>query len=102
MREITDTTQIVDSDLTDVPEIKEAIALAEMAAYTPEKLQAYDDYWKAVSSERTLLYEREMKGKAEGKAEEKTEIAQQIKNEGISVAIIEKCTGLTQDEIERL
>ena len=52
-----------------VPEIKEAMALAEEAAYTEAELDAYDKYWDAISIEKTLITDSHMKGKTEGKTE---------------------------------
>jgi predicted transposase/invertase (TIGR01784 family) len=126
MREIGGKTQEVDPSLLAVPEIKEAIHLAEEAAYTPAELEAYEGYWKAVSSERTLLKSRLeeglAKGKAEGlaeglvkgkteglaeglvkgKTEGKAEIAKNMKAEGVPISLISKYTGLTVDQIEQL
>jgi len=52
-----------------VPEIKEAIALSEHAAYTPAQLDTYNTFWDTVSSEKTLLADRFREGKAEGLVE---------------------------------
>jgi flagellar biosynthesis/type III secretory pathway protein FliH len=40
---------------TQAPELGEALELAAEAAFTPGELMAYDRYWDAVSTERTLL-----------------------------------------------
>lgn len=69
LREINEKTGIVDPELLGVPEISEAVELAEQAAYSVGELQAYDDYWDAVSREKTLLSAKYREGKAEGKAE---------------------------------
>lgn len=44
MREITSETKVVDPALLAVPEINEAVMLAEEAAYTPAELDAYEGY----------------------------------------------------------
>lgn len=98
MREITTETDSVDEALLAVPEIKEAIALTNKSAYTPQELESYESYWKAVSSERTLKSESEEKG--EKRAQEK--IARALKAEGLSNELIAKCTGLSQEEIKRI
>ncbi len=49
-----------------VPEIKEAVALSETAAYTPGELLTYDKYWDAISIEKTLINGFYRQGKTEG------------------------------------
>lgn len=110
MREINDKTREVDPELLSVPEIKEAIFLAEEAGYSSAELIGYEDYWKAVSSDRTMRAESYMKGEAKGKvegeakgkAEATLQIAKQMKEEGASIPFIKKCTGLSDDEIKKL
>lgn len=94
--------------------IKEAIDLSEEAAYSPAELEAYEEYWKAVSSEKTMREEDVMKGKTEGKAEGKVEgrvegrneakldIAKAMKQAGLPISTIANCTGLSTAEIENL
>ena len=69
LKEINERTETVDSSLLDVPPIKEALSLLEVASYNEAELLAYDQCWDAVSSEKTLLSGRYKEGKAEGKAE---------------------------------
>jgi predicted transposase/invertase (TIGR01784 family) len=69
LREINEKTDTVDPELLDIPEISEALELAEQAAYSIGELQAYDDYWDQVSREKTLLSAKYREGKAEGIAE---------------------------------
>ena len=95
MREITGLTREVDPALLDVPEIKEAVSLTEEAAYSPAELDAYEGYWKQVSSEKTLQEESLIKGRAQ----EKIEIARKMKADGLSDAVIAKYTGLPLAEI---
>ena len=59
----------VSQDLLEVPEIAEAVALAEEAAYTPAELSLYESYWDQVSREKTLILDKYMEGRAEGIAE---------------------------------
>lgn len=114
MREITGTTREADQDLLDVPEIKEALHLAEESAYSPAELDAYEGYWKQVSSEKTLQEESLLKGRIEGKIESMAEgmakgkiegsieTAKKLKAKGIPVTVIAECTGLTVDEINKI
>jgi len=55
MSEIDEKTREADSELEAVPEIAEALALAQEAAYTPKELVSYSAYWDAVSTQRTLI-----------------------------------------------
>lgn len=73
MSEINEETRGVDPELLAVPEIREAVELAEASAYTPSELAAYDTYWDTVSTEKTLLSERYKKGIAEGTAKGRAE-----------------------------
>jgi|GEM_PF-1054974 len=78
MSEIDEKTWEVDEALNAVPEIAEALSLAQESAYTPKELISYSAYWDAVSRERTFftgIKEKmeEVKGKmeeVEGKMEE--------------------------------
>ena len=54
-------------------EIQQALELTGEAAYSKIQLAAYDRYWDAVSSERTLFNGAHAEGKAEGKAEGRAE-----------------------------
>jgi predicted transposase/invertase (TIGR01784 family) len=114
LREINEKTKIVSQELLDVPEIAEAVTLAETSAYTPGELQFYDSYWDQVSREKTLfsgfyrkgLTEGEAKGKVEGKAEGKVEgkieIATNMLALRMPVTLIAEVTKLTEEDIERL
>jgi predicted transposase/invertase (TIGR01784 family) len=57
----------------EAPEIKLAMELARESAYSREQLDAYDRYWDAVSTERTLITGKVQEARtaalAEGKAE---------------------------------
>lgn len=73
MTEIDETTRAVDEALLAVPEIKEALALTEEAAYTSEELEAYARNWDAIRTERMLMNDKFAEGEARGKAEGKIE-----------------------------
>ena len=55
LREIDEKTITVSQELLDIPEISEAVALSEGAAYTPGELNSYESYWDAVRTEKTLM-----------------------------------------------
>ncbi len=126
MREIDPRTTVISEELLAVPEIKEAVGLIEESAYNPGELEAYESYWDAVSTEKTLLTGRYREGHAEGfvegeqkgiekgikkgiekgiekgRAEGRLEIARNMLSSGISLPTIVACTGLSEAEIEAL
>ncbi len=110
LREIDEKTITVSKDLLEIPEIAEALELAEESAYTPGEMTLYESYWDQVSREKTLIMDKyaeglaegEVKGKAEGKAEEKHEIAINMLKDNEPLDKISRFTGLTQDIIKKL
>lgn len=99
MREINEKTKEVSADLLAIPEIFEALELAEEAAYTPAELEAYESYWDGVSREKTLLSGRYNEGLEEGSMKERKAIAMRMKARGVSDALIMECTGLSSEEL---
>ena len=57
---------------------------------------------KAIYEENTMLNSSFRKGKKDGIAEEKIEVAKKMKKEKIPVETIIRITGLNREEIERL
>lgn len=110
MREINEETQEADPLFHEVPEISEALHLAEQAAYTPQELLAYEDYWKTVSADRSgkidAFKEGEAKGEARGKdigkTETQREIAKNMKMAGMPITTITAMTGLSQEDISKI
>ena len=110
MREIDQTTRTIPPELLAVPEIEEALDLLEESAYSEAELSSYDSYWNAVSTEKTLMSgsrregeaEGFIKGKAEGKAEERHRIARQMLQVGADISMIQACTGLSESVIRTL
>ena len=103
-------------DLEHIPAImkekvfKKAFKKAELAAM-PEKerelyeynLHHYWTYWATIeTAENRGKASGEARGEAKGRTKEKTEIAQNMKNEGFDPAMIAKITGLSLKEINRL
>jgi predicted transposase/invertase (TIGR01784 family) len=80
--------------------------LVEESAYTEAELEAYQQYWDAISRERTLTRGYEEKGRAEGKAEGKVEekiaIAKNLVCLGLERTKIAQVTGLELQKIEKL
>jgi predicted transposase/invertase (TIGR01784 family) len=102
MREINDKTKEAPKELLAVPEISEALKLAEESAYSSNQLLAYESYWDGISIEKTLIAEHAAKGIAQGRIEERFFIAHSMKANGLSTAVIAQCTGLSELEIQSL
>ena len=66
MAELNEKANAVPSEWLAVPEIKQALDLAEEAAYTPGELAAYDQYWDAISIEKTLVGDAHESGLEKG------------------------------------
>jgi len=104
LREIDEKTITVSQDLLEVPEIAQALELAEESAYTPGELNLYESYWDQVSREKTLIMDKYAEGLAEGlaegKAQEKKNIAKNLLNSDLAIEIVAAGTGLTLDEVK--
>ncbi len=68
------------------PEIQNALELSGEAGFSRGELEAYDRYWDAVSSERTLISGKFSEGKAEGKAETELALVAKLVAGGMSEA----------------
>lgn len=86
-----------------LPEAREKLKLERMSK---AELAAYYKHLDNVVILRdnivTARGEGRLEGIAEGRAEEKMEIARSLKAQGVSIFIIQSCTGLTAEEIENL
>jgi len=99
MREINESTVTVSPELLEVAEISEAVNLAQEAGYTSAELQAYESYWDAVSTEKTLLIGRYEEGKVEGEQNTLRKVIQNLHTHGASLEMIQAATGLSLAEI---
>ena len=87
---------------------------AEITNFAPEETSKYE---KDMTTERDIrnyifyarlegreegLEEGRAKGRQEGEAASKREIAKALLEKGIDKAIIASCTGLSEDEVEKL
>jgi predicted transposase/invertase (TIGR01784 family) len=114
LREIDEKTIKVSQELLDIPEIAEAVGLAEESAYTPGELNLYESYWDQVSREKTLIMDKYAEGLAEGLVEgeargvekgivlglEKIAINMLKDNEALDK--ISRFTGLSEDDLIKL
>lgn len=114
LTEINEKTGKAPQELLDNPETNKALGLVEESAYTEAQMNGYDHFWDMVSTERTLMSSAKRsglaegeakgftKGKAEGIHEERVRNAKAMKELGLPVESIQKITGLTEEEIEKL
>ncbi len=95
-----------------------AFEKAEVANYSREELASYDQslkaYWDNYNTMASAIRTAEKDGmakglaqgitigKSEGKLEGKLEVAKSLKEDGMSVAVIAKATGLSEDTINSL
>ncbi len=116
--ELNEETREVPQEWLEVPEIQEALTLAQEAAYTPEELASYETYWDSVSTQKSYVHDAEKKGIEEGMAkgiekgrEEgmvkgiekgKLEVAKNLLAQGLDINMVSKATYLSVDKIERL
>ena len=75
---------------------------AEIAKFTPVELKEYEDSLKTYRDLKNSLDTAEEKGRNEGRAEEKLDIARKMKSKGFTAADILEMTGLSEDEIKTL
>ena len=88
--------------LKDIPEIKQLSAACEIAAFSPAKRALYN---RSVMREQDVinqLYYAKKKGLAEGKTEERLEIAKKMLEANSPIDFICQMTGLSEDEVLKL
>lgn len=114
MTEIQDGMENVSEDFTTEDETRKALQLLQESSFSKDELMMYDRYWDSISTERTLIDERERKAKEAGLAEGETkglskgkqqkaiEIARKLKQKGMAIADIVELTGLDKYEIVKI
>ena len=90
----------------DDPEMQALVTATEIAAFPAEKM---DIYIKDFMNEMDIEYQKGIcynegreEGREEGIRETAVKTARALLEEGISVAVIARCTGLTIDEVDGL
>jgi predicted transposase/invertase (TIGR01784 family) len=81
---------------------EKAFKTAEVAVMTPAERDRYEQETNDYLTYWATLKTRETKGRAEGRADEKIEIARNMKKKGLVTDLIAEITGLSPEEIERL
>lgn len=75
---------------------------AEIAKFTPEQVQSYEDSLKYYRDIKNSLDTAKKEGKEEGRIEEKQAIARNLLSKNLDISFIAQVTGLTIDAIEKL
>lgn len=118
LTEVSENAHEVSPDLLENPDTGKALAEVREAAFSEEELRAYEKFWDAISTERTLIegrYREGMargrkegreegreEGRAEGRAERDIEIARKMKERGMNIHLIAEMTGIPESEITEL
>ena len=103
-------TREVPRALLAVPEIEEAVHLAEVGAYSEAELHSYERNLDAIRTESTLIRdhreagrkEGEARGIVKGEAKSRKNIAKSLLSQGLDVNIIASATGLLVADIQKL
>ena len=59
LTEINEKTVEAPAEMLENPEVREALKILEVAAYTPAEMRAYDKFWDGISSEKTIIADYE-------------------------------------------
>ena len=106
LTEIDENTTQVPPELLATPETSKALKAVEEAAMTKDELLAYEDFWDKLGAERLLFIDSNKlsheRGRTEGLAEGKAEVAKNLLNMGMAVKDIAQATGLAIADIEKL
>ncbi len=102
MSELNEETVDVPKEWLEVPEIQEALTLAQEVAYTPEELASCETYWDSVSTQKSYVHDAEKKGREEGREEERFEVAKKMLAKGLDIPTVSEVTGLPADKVEHL
>ena len=105
LTEINEKTVEAPAEMLENPEVREALKILEVAAYTPAEMRAYDKFWDGISSEKTIIADYEYKlEQAEAKLKQKDlDTARKLKAMNVmTIEQIAEATGLTAEEIEGL
>jgi predicted transposase/invertase (TIGR01784 family) len=69
---------------------------------TEKERKRYEKYIDAIVVERDVMQTARSEGKAEGELQKALEIAQRLKQQGLSIDLISVTTGLNFEQIESL
>ena len=75
---------------------------AEITNFAPEEKSKYEKDMTTERDIRNYISYARLEGREEGEAASRREIAKALLEKGIDKAIIASCTGLSEDDIEKL
>ncbi len=101
LTEIGEKTKEVPKELLENPEVKQALDIVEMSAYSDAEMYAYDKFWDAIRVEQAFVDEAEVRYNI-GIQETNRLNARKMKAKGYAVKDIAEITGLTAEQIEAL
>ena len=84
------------------PYMKKVAERLSILTMTNQERETYDSYIMDSMKGRDYLISAEAKGRAEGRTEEKTEIAQNLLRQNLPLDVISSATGLSHDELSEL
>ena len=96
------------SELKDRPKalqervFKKLFKAAEIANYTPEEKEIYEQSLKEYRDIQNSMETADREGEKRGRMKEKIAMARKLKAEGVAIEIIQRVTGLSREEIEKL
>jgi predicted transposase/invertase (TIGR01784 family) len=110
LSEIENGQEMIDEDLlqelNSIPEIAQALELTKESGYTKAELEAYDKYWDAIQTEKSLIADAEERGltfgKLEGRSEEKTLVVLKGFDNNLTISLISNITELSENEVEKI
>ena len=90
LTEINEQTRIAPAELMDDAQVRKAVELVETSAYTDAQVLAYDEFWNAVSTENSWMYQLDLAQKAvyqaRKEAEEQVRLAKEEAEEKVQKA----------------
>lgn len=69
---------------------------------SPEERYAYDEHLNAIMIQNDVLSTAKFEGREEGRVEERLETARRMRSDGLSMEMVVRYTGLSEEEINNL
>ena len=69
---------------------------------SPEERYAYDEHLNAIMIQHDVLSTAKFEGWEEGSVEERLETARRMRSDGLSMEMVVRYTGLSEEEINNL
>lgn len=102
LREINGPLLFIPQEFQDNPDIAKAVELTQESSYTPEELEAYDEYLDAIRVEQTVREDSEQIGIAKGEQIGLEKTARKMLAKRMDIENVSELTGLSVEEIQSL